>query len=659
MDVSARRRTGTGALAALLVGAVLAVGLALPAGAAAGRAERWVGVVRHPDGSLRTSVMTVPAGSRPMMAAAGEVLALEPEITVTAFGDPRRDDQWALDATTFEAAAGVTDGAGVTVAVVDTGVRTSHEDLAGAVVAGFDLVAGSGDGTASDNFHGSHVSGIVGARSGNGVGVHGAAPGVSIMPVRVLNQNGSGSSAAVAEGILRATDAGVDVINLSLGSTVPSQAIGVAVDHALDEGVVVVAASGNSAHLGSPVMYPAAQPGVIAVGAVDRSGVRPSFSGYGPHLDLVAPGASVVSLAARSDDAYTMASGTSMAAPHVAAAAALVRAVDPSLSPAEVVDVLRSSAVDVGPPGRDDRYGWGLVDPQAAVAAAALRRSPTGGGPDGGGPATPAEPSAEKPEPTRRQRQPRPVAPGQGYAVVTDGGRMAGVGADRTGGTPSAGLRAPVVDATPTPGGDGHLLVTAVGEVAVSGSAAHLGDPSGLSLNQPIVGVAATTSGRGYWLVAADGGVFTYGDAAFRGSTGGMRLNSPIVGMAPTPDGEGYWLVAADGGVFAFGSAAFFGSAGNLTLVSPVVGMAATQAGDGYWLIAADGGVFAYGSAPFRGSTGGDVGAGPVSDALVDVDGSGYRLLRADGRVVAFGDARHVGDATLVPGERAVALLPR
>src|SRR6185503_18095428 len=152
-----------------------------------------------------------------------QVLSTEDEQPVAQLGDPLRTQQWALDETSFEAAWPAERGSGVTVAVVDTGVLASHQDLVGAVVPGTDLASDAhsvdpdGTGRVDPGGHGTHVAGIIGARTNNGLGIAGAAPAVKIMPVRVLDAHGSGVASDVAEGIIWAADHGARVINLSLG----------------------------------------------------------------------------------------------------------------------------------------------------------------------------------------------------------------------------------------------------------------------------------------------------------------------------------------------------------------------------------------------------------------------------------------------------------
>ena len=275
------------------------------------------------------------------------------------------------------------------VAVVDSGAQLDHPDLAGHVGQGYDFV--QNDATPQDgNGHGTHVSGIIGAASGNGIGVESVAPGATIMPVRVLDDDGGGSTDTVAKGVDYARTHGADVINLSLGSDVPlvgamgGDAFDAAVQRALAAGIVVVAASGNN---GVPVCeQPAAGDGLLCVGAVDKRKQRSFFSSFGSGLGLVAPGGSGTGvpgedvLSTYTGSGYEELAGTSQAAPHVSGVAALL--VARGVRGQAAVKRILATATDLGAPGDDAVYGAGLVNARAAVAGLG-GGTPTGGG--GGG----------------------------------------------------------------------------------------------------------------------------------------------------------------------------------------------------------------------------------------------------------------------------------
>ncbi len=233
--------------------------------------------------------------------------------------DPDYDRQWALPHIQAETAwAEMGELEAVTVAVIDTGVCMDHEDLQDRVLDnGYDFVDNDDD--PEDVFgHGCSVAGIIAANIDNGIGIAGFAPNSSILPVRVLGPNGSGSMADVAAGIVYAADEGADIINLSLGSMVGSQVTKDAVDYALEKGVTVIASAGNSG--GSLPGFPARYENVVAVGAIDSNGSRSSFSNKGG--DIWAPGRDVHTTYL--DDGYKALNGTSFSAPYVAAMAAVL-----------------------------------------------------------------------------------------------------------------------------------------------------------------------------------------------------------------------------------------------------------------------------------------------------------------------------------------------
>jgi serine protease len=281
--------------------------------------------------------------------------------------DPGRAQQWGLDALGAGAAWTVTRGAGITVAVVDTGVAPAP-DLAGRVLAGWNVIT-SNDVAADDNGHGTHVAGTIAEVEGNGLAEAGIAPEASILPVKVLGADGSGSDADVAAGIVWAADHGARIVNLSLGGPDSSTVLSDAVVYARGKGVLIVAAAGND---GGSVGDPARLPGVLAVGAVDSALVRAPFSAGGRALDLVAPGVGIVQQTLDGAGGYAdrSFSGTSMASPHVAGVAALVLAAGRATTATGVARLLARTALDLGVAGKDAAYGAGLVRADAALGVA-------------------------------------------------------------------------------------------------------------------------------------------------------------------------------------------------------------------------------------------------------------------------------------------------
>jgi type VII secretion-associated serine protease mycosin len=281
--------------------------------------------------------------------------------------DPVRDDQWQLDVLNATTAWRTSTGRGVVVAVVDSGVDGSHPDLAGQVLPGIDMVSPDGADGPDPVGHGTTVAGLIAGRNDDDRGVVGLAPDAKILPVRVLDdENRYDDALIVAKGVRWAVDNGARVINLSLGGSGDSPALAAAIDYAFARDVVVVACTGNLAtSKSSKVWYPAREPGVIAVSGLERNG-KDLWSGSitGHETVLTAP---ATGLNGARPNGYWLVQGTSFASPLVAATAALIRSRYPQMSAGDVVNRMISTAKDLGPTGRDDRFGYGLVDPAAAL----------------------------------------------------------------------------------------------------------------------------------------------------------------------------------------------------------------------------------------------------------------------------------------------------
>lgn len=264
-------------------------------------------------------------------------------------------------------------GAGVTVAVIDSGVDSGHPQLRGRVERGADLLDPGGDGTVDCAEHGTAVAGIVAAVPRRGAGLRGLAPEARIMPVRVserrLDDDGDDRTVTAtqfAQAVRWAVRHGADVLNLSVVLYEDHPAVRAAIQFAVDRDVVVVAAVGNRHRDGDPTPYPAAYPGVLGVGAIGPDGARADFSQVGPYVDVVAPGVEV--LTAVPGGGHRLRSGTSYAVPFVSATAALLREYRPDLSARQVMERLLATA-DPAPGGeRSDEYGYGVVNPYRAVA---------------------------------------------------------------------------------------------------------------------------------------------------------------------------------------------------------------------------------------------------------------------------------------------------
>jgi subtilisin family serine protease len=328
------------------------------------------------------------------------------------------DGQWALgqirapEAWDAAFSAQSPPGKGVTVAVVDSGVDVRHPDLkdniardgAGNPVyidvlhdasGSFDTCNGKnydwvtayrGDGVhlgPDGHGHGTHVSGIIAASDGNGaVGgrkLIGVAPAATILPVKTMDCRGDGQDWDIAYGIKAAADQGARIMNLSIGGPEPSALLEDALAYALAKNVLIVVAAGNGG--GSPVFYPAAYSGVIAVGSVSYTDAYQSYSNVGPEVGMVAPGGTVnqategilssvptyASEMSKAGAGWARVSGTSQASPFVAGAAALIWSREPSLTLEQVRQRLYASAKDLGTKGFDNKYGWGRLDVAAAL----------------------------------------------------------------------------------------------------------------------------------------------------------------------------------------------------------------------------------------------------------------------------------------------------
>jgi subtilisin family serine protease len=303
----------------------------------------------------------------------GEALDAGATTTTTAPlpADPDVDKQWALASFPFSALWACSKGALITVGIVDSGVQGDHPDLAGRVLGGASIQGGvvtPNGGTKDVNGHGTHVAGIIGAGV-NGVGIVGVAPEVTILPVRVLDSNGVGANSDIGAGITWAADHGANVINISIGSNTNSVSVSSAVDYAVQRGVTVVAAAGNNHQQNPPDVpqYPAALDSTVAVAALSQSGGIAGYSTTGAYVDVAAPGSNIWSSVPPST--WGTKSGTSMASPHVAALIALILGSRGSVAPAAMLARLTSTATDAGPVGFDPMFGWGRIDPIAALDA--------------------------------------------------------------------------------------------------------------------------------------------------------------------------------------------------------------------------------------------------------------------------------------------------
>lgn len=300
------------------------------------------------------------------------------------------------------------DMATVRVAVIDTGIDATHPDLKGRVIDGATIIAETeaGNGYANDgkddNGHGTHVAGIIAAVWNNNLGIDGVTgrADIELMPVKVLNDAGRGTTYDIIAGIRYAADHGASILNLSLGSSASSELEAEAVRYAQNKGCLVIAAAGNDA-VNVASAWPASYEGVISVGSVDSLGEKSYFSNYGESLDVAAPGSDIISTIPKTialqqaaqgetvygndeDGYYISWSGTSMATPHAVGVAALYKAVNPGMSGWDIGDMLVRTCRDVGDVGKDVETGAGIVDAAAMLGAEVIKtplkiKSPTKG----------------------------------------------------------------------------------------------------------------------------------------------------------------------------------------------------------------------------------------------------------------------------------------
>lgn len=312
-----------------------------------------------------------PRRRAPRAVGAGLLLALA--IGSPAHAGAASAQEWPLDAQHFDAQRlwTLSKGAGVVVAVIDTGIDAEHPDLTGRVLPGADFTgtAANGQVDTSADSHGTSVAGVIAAdaASGRSADMAGLAPQASLLPIRVT-AGGAVQPALVAQGISYAATHGARVINISLGTSIDNPEIRDAIGYAVSHDIVVVAAAGNESASGNPVQYPAALPGVVAVAGSTRGGTPWSGSESGPYIALAAPAESIYST---SDlGGYVTEAGTSYSAPYVSAVAALLRAKYPDESAGQIISrMIQTADNPAGPHSRDNKLGYGIVDPYKALTA--------------------------------------------------------------------------------------------------------------------------------------------------------------------------------------------------------------------------------------------------------------------------------------------------
>src|ERR1044071_3972067 len=254
-----------------------------------------------------------------------------------------------------------TGSSNVIIAVLDTGVDSSHEDLAAKMIPGWNIYNNNSD-TRDVHGHGTKVAGTAAASSNNGIGVSAIAWGCKLMPIRVADSTGYATFSAIASGVNWAADHGARVVNISFNVS-ESSTVTSAAKYLAGKGGIVTTSAGNSSAFNSA----ADNQYMLTVTATDSTDAPSFFSNYGNNTDLGAPESAYTTM---NGGGYTAAGGTSFSAPIVAGIAALVMSVNPNLSAAQVQDILKQSADDLGPAGWDTHYGWGRVNAARAVCAA-------------------------------------------------------------------------------------------------------------------------------------------------------------------------------------------------------------------------------------------------------------------------------------------------
>jgi len=328
-------------------------------------------LVKAHGGDIKYQYHAIPAiaASIPVQAINGlknnpNVAYIEEDAIINIFWVEDNDTEtpWGVDRIDAEKAHTLNfTGEGVKVAIIDTGIDYTHPDLAANYAGGYNFIKTLKT-PMDDNGHGTHVAGII-AAGDNDTGVVGVAPDAELYALKALGRTGSGYISDVNEAIDWAIDNNMDVISMSLGSSYNSTSQHALCDAAYEKGIVIVASAGND--YGGAVSYPAAYDSVIAVSATNYTDGIAYFSSTGPEVELAAPGVHVNSTYL--GGTYTTLSGTSMAAPHVSGVVALLLGANSTMSPSEIREILANTSIDLGPEGKDNYFGYGLLDAATAL----------------------------------------------------------------------------------------------------------------------------------------------------------------------------------------------------------------------------------------------------------------------------------------------------
>ncbi len=291
-----------------------------------------------------------------------EYYEVDQTVTLFAPNDPYAYRQWSLASLGIEYAweEGL-EGEGISIAIIDSGVNSLHEDFEGVSFGkGRNMIDNSYD-IRDESGHGSFVAGVIAAARDNGVGIAGLLGGVTIVPFKCFGNSSESSSSYVISAIYEAVDIyGCEVINLSLGMDKDMTSMRQAVDYASAMGTIIVSAVGNDGS--SEKKYPASYDNVIGVGAIDEANKLASFSQKNDSVFVVAPGKNVLSTWHSSYNSYKTGDGTSYSSPHVAVAAAIMKEYEPKANIEDFSELLIRSSLDLGAPGYDTSYGYGSLD---------------------------------------------------------------------------------------------------------------------------------------------------------------------------------------------------------------------------------------------------------------------------------------------------------
>ena len=279
-----------------------------------------------------------------------------------------RGEQWAIDKLGADVAWEFSVGQAITVAVIDSGIDLKHPDLENRIVPGYNFIDDNTD-VADQCGHGTHVAGIIAAEANNTVGIAGVANQAVIMPIKVIGANCLGSYSRLMEGILYAVEQGVRIISITSGGGYDHNGLHDAITYARSQGVLVAVAAGNRGN--DLPFYPGSYEESFTVAGTDIDDKQYGMSNYGEQIDIAAPATNIMSTywSEAAGSSYSYMTGTSMAAPHVAAVAALILAIDPKLSLTDLENTLLSSATDLGSEGWDEKFGAGRLTAWRAVAA--------------------------------------------------------------------------------------------------------------------------------------------------------------------------------------------------------------------------------------------------------------------------------------------------